>query len=381
MDSIATQIQKRKAHQFHQSRAHHLMDETASVTSSTQPTPDDSTNTSKSTTPIDSTTAQKVTNFHHRGQTIDLQIEPAEPELRRDYLFHDYVLIAPKRFNRPFDTRARSGQLFETASSPRLDTQEEVFSLKDDKGGWLTKVVNNKFPSLTLDNPKSYGKQEIVIDTPMANIQLGELDEKQIVNVLMTYQERIRDLAKVENIKYVLVFKNEGHHAGASLAHAHTQIFALPMVPQRFLNQSEMIEQYFDQHKADPFDTIIKYEKDQQKRVINENDNFISFCPYAPLWPLEAWILPKQAVRSFDQLSSQQIFDLATVLRQIIHKLTSNSVNFNFFIENGISTHHRLAIKVRGRDVVSPWGGFEIATGMVINSIPPEAAATWYKKS
>lgn len=371
MDSIATQINQKRAHNYHKPRAHSLIDSNPS---------DDGVDGQTDSNPEPEQRPPAVQkSYDHRGQTLDLKIEPAEPELRRDYLFHDYVLIAPKRFNRPFDTREHSGQLFETASSPRLDTQEEVFSLKDDKGQWYTKVVNNKFPSLSLDNPKAYGKQEIVLDTPLANVQLGELDEKQLVNVLMTYQERVRELVKVENIKYVLVFKNEGHHAGASLAHAHTQIFALPMVPQRFINQSEMIEHYFEQNKTDPFDAIIKFEKDQGQRVISENDNFISFCPYAPLWPLEAWILPKRAVRSLDQLSSQELFTLAAPLKQIIAKLSKNIVNYNFFIENGISEHHRLAIKVRGRDVVSPWGGFEVATGMVINSVPPEAAANWYK--
>lgn len=374
MDSIATQINQKRAHSYHKPRAH---DQIASTQLTSNPPTIDN---DKSFD--DPNTAQPIPSQKgnvHKGKTLDLKIEPAEPELRRDYLFHDYVLIAPKRFNRPFDARQHSGQLFETANSPRLDAQEEVFSLKDDKGQWLTKVVENKFPSLTLDNPKAYGKQEIVIDTPLANVQLGELEDKQIVNVLMTYQERVRQLTKVENIKYVLVFKNEGHQAGASLAHAHTQIFALPMVPQRFMNQSEIIEQYYEQNKTDPFDAIIKFEQDHNQRIISNNNNFISFCPYAPLWPLEAWILPKRAIRSFDQLTSQDLFDLAAPLKQIITKLNNNQINYNFFIENGVSEHHRLAIKVRARDVVSPWGGFEVATGMVINSIPPEAAANWYK--
>lgn len=378
MDSIASQISKRRALDYHKPRAHHK-NATGGV--------NDEQETNKPPAHLPSETRDKTTSqqaesqaaFTHRGQTLDLKIEPAEPELRRDYLFHDYVLIAPKRFNRPFDSRAHSGQLFETASSPRLDIQEEVFSLKDDHGGWYTKVVNNKFPSLTLDNPKAYGKQEIVIDTPLANVQLGELDEKQLVNVLMTYQERIRDLSKIDNIQYVLVFKNEGHHAGASLAHAHTQIFALPMVPQRFIAQANLIEQYYDQTKVDPFDSIIKFEKSDGKRIINETENLLTFCPYAPLWPLETWILPKSAVRSFDQLTSQQLFELAGSLRQVTAKLTGSLVNYNFFIENGVSEHHRLTIKIRGRDVVSPWGGFEVATGMAINTIPPEAAAAWYK--
>lgn len=374
MDSIAAQINKNGALNYHKPRAHHKNTPSHDKASSTL---------SANSQPAAPQELEKnqadQSNFTHRGHQLDLKIEPAEPELRRDYLFHDYVLIAPKRFNRPFDSRAHSGQLFETASSPRLDAQEEVYSLKDDNDGWYTKVVNNKFPSLTLENPKAYGKQEIVIDTPLANVQLGELEEKQLVNVLMTYQERIRELSKTDNIKYVLVFKNEGHHAGASLAHAHTQIFALPLVPQRFLNQSEMIEQYYTQNKVDPFDNIIKFEQEQKKRVIKNSEHFLSFCPYAPLWPLEAWIMPKLPVQSFDQLTSQQLFELASLLRPLIAKLTSNLVNYNFFIENGVSEHHRLCLKIRGRDVVSPWGGFEVATGMVINTIPPENAADWYK--
>jgi len=311
---------------------------------------------------------------------FDLKVEPAEPEIRKDYLFDYYVLIAPKRHSRPFDHNKVEDELIETDASPKLWEQTQVMTIKDDQGQWRVMTVENKFPSLNLNQPKAYGKQEILIDTPRASVQLGELDSDQIVTVLKGYQQRLTELKKVANIKYVLVFKNEGRAAGASLAHSHSQIFALPLIPDKFVREAKTIEDYAIEHNKDPYDLIIDFEKRSKVRIIDENESFLTFCPYAPMWDMETWILPKKRVRSLTQLSNAELGMIATQFQRILGKLCESGVAYNFYLEEGISDHHRFCIKIRGRDVVSPWGGFEVATGMKINTIPPEAAAAWLRQ-
>jgi UDPglucose--hexose-1-phosphate uridylyltransferase len=312
----------------------------------------------------------------HRG--IDLDTRGIETEMRRDYLYDNLVIIAPNRGKRPYDTRDGGHILLETASSPRLDRNVEVSELKDDKGDWLVKVVENKFPSLTSDNPQSYGKQEIVIDTPLASTPLSHLSTEQITDVLKVYQSRTKKLLEQNGIEYVLVFRNDGYEAGASLAHAHSQIFALPVVPQKFLHEAELIDQYIENNHRNPFDDIIGYEKRSKKRIVSEDDNFLVFCPYASQWPFELWIMPKKQITNSTELSNIQLKSIAKYLKQYLRKLNNHKISFNMYLENGVNTNHRFCIKICGRSNI--WGGFELATGIVINTVPPESAAKWYKK-
>ena len=320
----------------------------------------------------------QVTHIAPQHTGINLDTHGIETEMRRDYLYDNLVIIAPNRGKRPYDTRDSGHVLIETASSPRLDRNVEVCQLKDDDGDWLVEVVENKFPSLTSNNPQAYGKQEIVIDTPLASTPFSHLSVEQITNVLQVYQDRTKYLLDQNGIEYVLVFRNDGYEAGASLAHAHSQIFALPVVPQKFLRESELIDKYIKNNHRNPFDDIIGYEKRSKKRIVFEDDNFLGFCPYASQWPFELWILPKQQITNLIDIDRKNLKSLAKYLKQYLRKLNQHKISFNIYFENGVSPNHRLCIKICGRSNI--WGGFELATGIVINTVPPESAAKWYKQ-
>ncbi len=308
---------------------------------------------------------------------IKLDTRGIDTQIRRDYLNEYYVIVAPSRGSRPYDMHNPDKKLIETAQSPRLDKNREFFSLKNKHGDWLVKAVENKFPSLSPENPQAYGKQEIIIDTPLANKPLSYLSEGQITKVIDVFQQRTQNLQQEHGIEYVLVFHNDGYDAGASLAHAHSQIFALPFVPQKFIDESRIIEEYAKTNGRDPFDDIIAYEKSHKVRVLCEDSRFIVFCPYASQWPFEYWIVPKRMITSTTELEKTDKLYIARHLKRFCSKLTRHNISFNFYFENGISQHQRLVVKVCGRS--NTWGGFEVASGMVINSVPPEAAAKWYR--
>ncbi len=309
---------------------------------------------------------------------IILDIEGVETEIRRDYLFDEYVIVSPGRGKRPYDTSKNRHPLIETADSPNLDKEKGVYSIKQG-GDWLVKVVKNRFPALTMDNPKSHGIQELVIDTPLANVPFARLRLAQIGRVLKAYQMRTANLLNKEGIAYVLIFRNDGFEAGASLAHAHSQIFALPIIPKRFQDHSDHIEQYFIDKKKEPIDDIISFERNQKQRIVAEDEHFFVICPYASQYPFEAWLIPKQQIQRFDKFNAAQIESCAHQLKHLTQKLTGAQISYNFFIENGVSPHHRCIIKLYGRSNI--WGGFEVSTGMVINTVPPESAAAWYRSS
>lgn len=311
----------------------------------------------------------------HQG--IKLNLEGIETELRRDYLHEYYVIISPNRSKRPFDTTTEERRLTETAQSPKLDDQPSTYTIEDEHHNWLVKVVGNKYPSLTPMNPQAYGMQEIIIDTPLSNKTLASLSRKQLSRVLTAFSARIASLGKQDAIEYVIGFHNDGYSAGASLAHAHSQIFALPMVPPKIQAESKRVEDYFAQKKTDPFEDIISYEKNANKRIVEENDKFIAFCPFAPRWPFELWIIPKRGASSITEFYADELEQLAGMLKHAISKLCNHNLSYNFYLEEGISEHHRFALKICGRTGI--WGGFEVSTDMIINTVPPESAAEWYR--
>lgn len=314
----------------------------------------------------------------HRNR-LNLNTKSALTEIRRDYIHDYYVLVAPKRRGRPYDAATRDHPLVESANSPRLDLQTEVEHLDGPDGTWAVKVVENKFPALTLDNARAYGDQEIVIDTPIPNIDFGQLDIPQIILVLQTYQNRYKALSAKPHIKYVSIFRNDGYEAGASLAHAHSQIYALPFIPPQLVRESQTVEAYWESKQQDPYEAILAYEQKQKLRIIHEDDLWLSFCPYASLWQMEAWVMPKRNVTTLTDLTTDELQSAASHLKMLSKKLSDTDISYNLCVEQGISAHQRLVFKLRGRNVVSPWGGLEVSTGLIINTIPPEAAAEWYR--
>ena len=312
---------------------------------------------------------------------LDLDTSQSVTEIRRDYIHDTYVLVAPKRQNRPFDMRSHSATtLVETADSPRLDLQETVYERLNDQGDWITKVVENKYPALTTDNPLAYGKQELVIDTPLRNVAFGELDVEQVYQVLLTYQHRAVELAKLQHIAYVAIFRNDGADAGASLAHAHSQICALPFTPPKIANEAKLIEAYISSKGHSPYDDILGLEQETKSRVIQNSPMWLSFCPHASTWQMEAWIMPKRHVTTLGECNEAELHDMAIHLLAISKQLTELGVSHNLTFNHGSTPEQRLVVKILGRSVLSPPGGLEVMTDFMVNPIPPEAAADWYRR-
>ena len=339
-----------------------------------------------STPPVQEDTALPETAAHlpntHPAAKLNLDVSQSATEIRRDYLHEYYVLVAPKRKNRPYDTASHDHPMVESADSPRLDLQKSVLEIPPHESGrpWDVKVVENKYPALTLDNPVAYGQQELVIDTPLSNVAFGSLDPDQISTVLQAYRQRSMGIKQNKHIAYVSIFRNDGYEAGASLAHAHSQIIALPIVPPQIVREAEACANYYEHFQRDPFDAIIDFERSKQVRVIAENEDWIAFCPYASQWQMEAWILPKRTISVLDDCDDAMLSSAAQLLSPIARALTNTGISYNLIVDQGIHQNQRLTVKVCGRNVVSPWGGLEVGTGIIVNVIPPEAAAIWYQQ-
>jgi UDPglucose--hexose-1-phosphate uridylyltransferase len=301
-------------------------------------------------------------------------------ELRKHYFLDQYVVISPKRALRPHDLGIReSTHKAETPTSPAIEDDPAVFQVPDGHGGWHVKVINNKFPALSLTNPKAYGKQEVVIETPEHNVEFSQLPLMQIERIFAAYRQRTMTLRKLPDIRHVTVFKNDGPLAGASIAHAHSQIIALPVVPPLLATESAMMQSYYDEYGTCAYCDAIAWEIKHKKRVVYNDGHIIAWTPFASQFSFECWFAPQREVATFAELTGEELQGLAKALKKVTMALDEANLSFNFYLQDSlVGTSHHFVLKLEPRS--GSWAGFELSTGIIINPVSPEAAAAWYRR-
>ncbi|MBW3012141.1 hypothetical protein KY311_03070 [Candidatus Woesearchaeota archaeon] len=169
-----------------------------------------------------------------------------------------------------------------------------------------------------------------------------------------------------------LNLKNQGSEAGTSLVHTHTQIAGLNIIPSEIEIKVEASQGECD------FCRIIGSETNSERRIME--NSFVSFAPYASRFPFEAWIFPKRHVKRLDELNDLELDDLAKHMKLILSKLEQLHAPYNFFIHyapKGTDLHFHVEVAPR----LTKWAGLEMGGGIVVNIMPPEQAAKFYRES
>jgi len=258
--------------------------------------------------------------------------------------------------------------------------------------GWTVRVIANKFPALRIegeidrrgigifDTSNGIGAHEVLIETPIHNKSLSELSNQEMLEVVRKYRSRSLGLAQDKRFRYVLIFKNFGDSAGASIEHHHSQIIALPMVPKYVLEELEGAQYYYGYRGRCIFcDTITQEYKDKE-RIVTENKDFIVFCPYAPRYAFESWIIPKRHSAHFTDMSDEEQYNLACILKEILSrlKLCLADPSYNFYlhtapVQYGKQESYHWHIEVIPK--LTRVAGFEWGTGFYVVPTAPHMAA------
>ncbi|MFQ5655985.1 MAG: galactose-1-phosphate uridylyltransferase [Candidatus Methylomirabilales bacterium] len=322
-------------------------------------------------------------------------------ELRKDPITGRWVIISAERGRRPSDF---GGEPSPRPSRPcpfcpgnEEKTPPEILAYRNDGGtpnspGWSVRVVANKFPALVAegdlnregegiyDRMSGVGVHEVIIETPNHEEDLTTMSESQIEDVLWAYRDRICDLGKDPRLQYVLIFKNRGEAAGASLDHPHSQLIATPIIPERVQEEMDGARQYYDSKQSCVYCDMIRQELAQQKRVVSVNEHFVAITPFASRFPFETWILPQAHDAFFEDAGKQEHLSLARILQEVLRRLERVLVNppYNFVVHNSplrgydhLPYHWHLEITPR----ITRVAGFEWGTGIYINPSAPEEAA------
>src|SRR5262249_15625913 len=169
--------------------------------------------------------------------------------------------------------------------------------------GWRVRVVPNKFPALArggratkhvegiYEKTDAVGVHEVIIDCPLHETNMARLSGKNIRAVLSAYRARPTDLKKDHNLNCGLIFKNEGQAGGASLAHCHSQVIALPVIPTYVRAEIDGGLRFFGHRRRCIYCEMAIQACLTCSRIVLETPNFVAFAPYASRFPFETWIL------------------------------------------------------------------------------------------
>ena len=317
------------------------------------------------------------------------------PEIRKDPVFGRWVIIASERGLRPNEFLAageEAGYACPFCPGNENLTPPTLYSLPGSDGSWRQRVVGNKYPALvpegTTDSrgdgvynrSDALGYHEVVVETPEHGRSLEQLPVEAVTEVLKTFALRVREMKKDKRMKHVLIFKNHGRNAGASLLHPHSQIIAMPMAPLRVTQELDGAAAYHKERGSCVYCDIVAAELAFKKRVVAENSSFLVVAPYASCFSFELCVLPKKHLSHFEDLPETGAGALAEVLRTALGKLSAslpdlayNLIVHTMPVQEPEAAHYHWHIEITPK--LTRVAGFEWGTGFYINTVSPEEAA------
>jgi UDPglucose--hexose-1-phosphate uridylyltransferase len=314
-----------------------------------------------------------------------------ENELRKDYFLDRQVIIAVGRGRRPTDFKHGGAAESEAGKAcffcPGSENLTPPEIMRTEEGGrWVMRVFPNKFPAVTPEEGAAtesmmpaYGRHEIVVESPEHDKTVADLSVEKIVALLGLYAKRAEALLADPKTKYVLIFKNHGKVAGASLSHTHTQIVSLPVVPKLVRDEADSAGKYAKEKGSCPLCDAWRKEA-KGPRLVWEDEYAVVFTPYASRCPLEAWVMPKRHVRGLGELSDEERSGMAKGLKLILSKLKTGlgdaPYNLYFHVSPAGGDLH-MHVEVLPRLAI--FAGFELGSDIIINTMAPEAAADFYR--
>ena len=334
-------------------------------------------------------------------------------QYRYDPLHNQWVIIAPERLKRP-NIKPLEFTHKEQAPCPFCEGREsltpsEIFAVakgeprEKDAPGWYTRVVPNLYHAVAIEqefhfaknglyeSADGFGAHEVIIDTPDHHARFDRMNHVSLVDYLHTLQTRLRDLRKDARIQYIQLFKNSGLLAGATMEHPHTQLIGMPFVPPSVADTFSREKCYQAEHRRPLLSDLLSQTLNEKERVVTQNRDFVLYAPYASRFAFELAITPRHTRSSLAACSDEELDSLAGILKQAftaLHNLLGNAIPYNLNFKEIPSnlgyTPEQESSSLMTLNIVPriyQMGGYELASGMMINPVEPEYCARLYRES
>ncbi len=325
------------------------------------------------------------------------------PELRQNFMTKEWVVIATERAKRPDQMAShRPAKPMPSFSENcpfcpghESQTPPEILRLPDGEG-WKARVVPNKFAALSPESKPErhihrsmrsmggYGMHDVIVETPDHALAMALMTDQHVADILRIYKTRHDQLILDPRIAQVTIFKNFGADAGTSLEHPHSQLIATPVISYQVRQRFQEAMQHFDDFGCCMFCQLIEEDLEDGKRVVLESEHFVATELFASPSPFFTHIYPRRHMASFGDISATEINDLGRILRALLAKLYHGLDNpdFNFTIRTAPAEcvgvryfHWYMSVIPR----LTRTAGFELGSGMFINSVIPEEAAEFLR--
>lgn len=328
-----------------------------------------------------------------------------ENHLRQNLATKKWVIFAPNRGKRPTDftfkkEKEKLPEYEETCPfCPGNEDKltEIIYEVKNKSTQWQNRVVPNKFPALKYRKSSErykvglytampgLGKHEVIIESPRHDLNIAQMNNYEVELIIDTYHKRYQEIMKEKEFIIPIIFRNHGKGAGTSLIHPHSQLIATGFVPGYIRWRELEAQRYFDEWGKCVYCDIIKFELEDGRRIIAENETMLAFIPYAADVPFEIYIIPKVHESDFGNITEKQKGDLSLILKDVLLKLFNklNNPDYNYVINSAPrfeagEPHFHWYLDIKPR--LTKTAGFEIGSGININPSIPEDDAEFLKK-
>jgi UDPglucose--hexose-1-phosphate uridylyltransferase len=327
------------------------------------------------------------------------------PQLRQNFFTKEWVIIATERAKRPEELATHRVVPTVPAfveSCPfcpgnESKTPSEVLrypGLQEEP--WGVRVIPNKFAALSSEvKPQrnlthlwrtidGFGFHEVIIDSPDHARCMAQLPDAQVASILSVYRDRYNTLSIDTRVNHITIFKNHGADAGASMQHPHSQLIATPIIPSQVRHRLQEARRHYDDAGECMFCHMVEREVEEKTRIVIKGKHFVAMEVFAAATPFATHVFPLRHMASFGDISDAEINDLARVLRTLLAKLYVGLENpdLNYTVRSGPTEysgarHFHWYLSVIPR--LTRTAGFELGSGMFINTVLPEAAAEFLR--
>jgi UDPglucose--hexose-1-phosphate uridylyltransferase len=224
------------------------------------------------------------------------------------------------------------------------------------------------------------GAHEVIVESPLHDATWARMDDAALSRILVAWRERIADLGRDRRMRAVVVFKNHGVQAGARLAHPHSQLVAMPVVPPALEEELTGAARYHADHGSCAYCDLVARDLDEGVRLIQQSPGAVALAPFAARTPFQVWVLPKSHAAHFAQASDDLLREVASLLRTLLERVEAylEGPAYNVVLHTApyghaadASFHWHLEIVPRVFRVT----GLDLGAGLSINPVTPEEAA------
>ncbi len=314
-------------------------------------------------------------------------------ELRVDPLSGLRTLMAPDRAERP-------GAFPPLPPPVPVDADTDPFAAGaeaqtpgelgrvDGPDGWSARAFENGYAALSPDaqpppreasldlftSAAASGHHEVIVNSRRPVGALAELTATELTAAMTLWRER---MAAHPEAAHVHLHVGEGPDGGASQPHTHAQLWALDFVPAAVARERERCAAYSTRTQgSDLLGDLVQAEVRKRERLIGYDDEAVLLAPYASQVPYQLMIVPRTPTPRFEDEGGVLGAELLLRGLRALEQLLGGPVPLTLWLRTAPrgATHFCWRIDVQPR--LFPLGGLELGTGVRLNPVLPERAAS-----